>query len=89
MRLLSADETTDASGFRHKAPGDEGPAAAPAPAASPRPQVSHDRWVVNKLRALCTYYTKGFEGGAQFRIGVNAAKSIGEVEALIGQFFLA
>lgn len=58
-------------------------------AATGRREVSKDRWVVNKLRALCTYYTKGFEGGSHFRIGVNSAKSIAEVESLVQAFFLS
>jgi nifR3 family TIM-barrel protein len=57
--------------------------------ASPHPQaVGKERWVINKLRALCSWYTKGFDGGAQFRIGVNAAKSIAELRDLIEKFFL-
>jgi tRNA-dihydrouridine synthase len=44
--------------------------------------------VINKLRALCTWYTKGFEGGSQLRIGVNSAKTIAELESLIHDFFL-
>jgi tRNA-dihydrouridine synthase B len=50
--------------------------------------LSRERWVINKIRALCSWYTKGFEGGAQFRIGVNSAKSIDELRDLIGTFFL-
>jgi tRNA-dihydrouridine synthase B len=50
--------------------------------------LSRERWVINKIRALCSWYTKGFEGGAQFRIGVNSAKSIGELRDLIENFFL-
>jgi nifR3 family TIM-barrel protein len=50
--------------------------------------LSRERWVINKLRALCSWYTKGFEGGAQFRIGVNSAKSISELRDLIETFFL-
>jgi nifR3 family TIM-barrel protein len=50
--------------------------------------LSRERWVINKIRALCSWYTKGFEGGAQFRIGVNSAKSIGELRDLIERFFL-
>ena len=50
--------------------------------------LSRERWVINKIRALCSWYTKGFEGGAQFRIGVNSAKSIVELEDLIQKFFL-
>jgi len=45
--------------------------------------LSRERWVINKIRALCSWYTKGFEGGAQFRIGVNSAKSIAELQDLI------
>jgi nifR3 family TIM-barrel protein len=50
--------------------------------------LSRERWVINKIRALCTWYTRGFEDGAQFRIGVNSAKSIPELRDLIEQFFL-
>ena len=49
--------------------------------------LSRERWVINKVRALCSWYTKGFEGGAQFRIGVNSAKSIQELQDLIHKFF--
>jgi tRNA-dihydrouridine synthase B len=50
--------------------------------------LSRERWVINKIRALCSWYTKGFEGGAQFRIGVNSATSITELRDLIDTFFL-
>ncbi|HEX6164648.1 MAG TPA: tRNA dihydrouridine synthase DusB [Vicinamibacterales bacterium] len=50
--------------------------------------LSRERWVINKIRALCSWYTKGFDGGAQFRIGVNSAKSISELTELIERFFL-
>jgi nifR3 family TIM-barrel protein len=49
--------------------------------------LSRERWVINKIRALCSWYTKGFEGGAQFRIGVNTTKSIAELQDLIQSFF--
>ncbi len=49
--------------------------------------LSRERWVINKIRALCSWYTKGFEGGAQFRIGVNAARSVAELDDLIESFF--
>ena len=47
----------------------------------------HDRWIVNKLRALCTWFTKGHEGGSHLRIGVNAAGSLSELRALIEDHF--
>jgi tRNA-dihydrouridine synthase len=50
--------------------------------------LSRERWVINKLRALCSWYTKGFDGGAQFRIGVNSATSIGQLQSLIEKFFV-
>src|SRR5436190_882639 len=37
---------------------------------------THDRWVVNKLRALAGYYTKGLEGGAPLRAAINQAESL-------------
>jgi tRNA-dihydrouridine synthase len=51
------------------------------------PAATHDRWVVNKLRALCGYYTKGFEGGPHLRVAVNQAPSVAALRALIEEFF--
>jgi tRNA-dihydrouridine synthase len=75
--MLLADQKGEQDGFRHLV----------VQSTPPRAPESKERWVINKLRALCAWYTKGFEGGAQFRIGVNSAKSIAEVEALIANFF--
>ena len=77
MALLQAEQKGEQDGFRHLV----------AQSTPPRAEASKERWVVNKLRALCTWYTKGFDGGAQFRIGVNSAKSVAEVEELIAGFF--
>jgi tRNA-dihydrouridine synthase B len=49
----------------------------------------HDRWVINKLRALCTWYTKGHEGGSNLRIAVNAAGTLSELRAIIEDHFFA
>ena len=51
------------------------------------PAATHDRWVVNKLRALCGYYTKGFEGGSHLRVAVNQAPSVAALRSLIEAFF--
>jgi tRNA-dihydrouridine synthase B len=77
VELLLADEKGEQDGFRHLV-------VQSTPA---RTQASKERWVINKIRALCAWYTKGFEGGAQFRIGVNSAKSLGELTDLIQSFF--
>jgi nifR3 family TIM-barrel protein len=41
--------------------------------------IRHDQWVINKIRALATYYTKGLVGGGQFRTAVNTARSLQEL----------
>ncbi len=50
-------------------------------------QKSHDRWVVNKLRALGAYYSKGIENGAEFRSGLNTVPSLDALRDLIARFF--
>jgi tRNA-dihydrouridine synthase len=49
---------------------------------------SHDRWVINKVRALGSWYTKGLEGGSQLRVAINSAGSLCELRDLIASFFL-
>jgi tRNA-dihydrouridine synthase B len=49
----------------------------------------HDRWVVNKLRALAAYYTKGVEGGAQLRGAINTCESLDRLRDLISAVFLS
>jgi tRNA-dihydrouridine synthase B len=48
---------------------------------------SHDRWVINKLRALGSYYTKGFENGAHLRTAINTATSLSHLRDIIEAFF--
>ena len=45
------------------------------------------RWIVNKLRALCGWYTRGFEGGSNLRVAVNHAASVAELRVLVATFF--
>jgi nifR3 family TIM-barrel protein len=85
MNLLLAENVDEVEGFRHLAPASSPQALKPS---SPqREAVGRERWVINKIRALCSWYTKGFDGGAQFRIGVNSAKSTAELQELIERFF--
>ncbi len=53
-----------------------------------RSAAGHPRWVVNKLRALCAWYTRGFDGGAHLREAVNHAPSIAALRDTISRFFL-
>jgi tRNA-dihydrouridine synthase B len=48
---------------------------------------SHDRWVINKVRALGSWYTKGLEGGSQLRAAINSTESLGALRDLIGNRF--
>jgi tRNA-dihydrouridine synthase len=49
---------------------------------------THDRWVVNKLRALASWYTKGLEGGSRLRTSINQAESLNVLVETIRNFFL-
>jgi tRNA-dihydrouridine synthase B len=48
---------------------------------------THDRWVVNKVRALGSYYTKGLDGGSRLRTAINTAESLGALIDTIRAFF--
>ncbi len=45
------------------------------------------RWVVNKVRALSAWYTKGIDGGSQLRFAINHAGSIAAVRELVAEFY--
>ena len=81
IEMLQNERVREPEGFRHVAPGHtpEMPAFARG----------HDRWVINKLRALNSWYTKGIENGSHLRVAVNAAQSISELRAVIEDFFFA
>jgi len=49
--------------------------------------MTHDRWVINKLRALASWYTKGLENGSHLRTAINSAESLNTVTETIGDFF--
>jgi tRNA-dihydrouridine synthase B len=77
--LLMTERVDEAEGFRHVAPGQAPPPAGPAR--------GHDRWVINKLRALNSWYTKGLDNGSHLRIAINSAESIGQLRDIIEDFF--
>jgi tRNA-dihydrouridine synthase B len=82
INLLVGERVREPEGFRHTAPGAR-------PAGLPRDErgSSHDRWVINKIRALAPYYTKGFEHGSHLRTVVNRTSSLSELRELIECFF--
>jgi hypothetical protein len=41
------------------------------------------------VRALCSWYSKGLDGGSSLRVAVNRAESLTQLRAIVGDFFLA
>ena len=72
--LLQEERIHEAEGFRHT------PGLDPV---LPR----HDKWVINKVRALGSWYSKGIENGSHLRTAVNSAESIAALRDIITGFF--
>jgi tRNA-dihydrouridine synthase B len=81
--LLVAERVDEAQGFRHTAPGQAIEAAGER-----MPARGRERWVINKLRALNTWYTKGLDNGSHLRVSINAAESLPQLRDIIETFFL-
>jgi tRNA-dihydrouridine synthase B len=84
IQLLLDERDNEADGFRHVAPG-----AASAHGDEGRPARGHERWVINKLRALCSWYSKGLDGGSQLRVRVNSAERISQLREIVEEYFVA
>jgi tRNA-dihydrouridine synthase B len=86
IELLFNERVGEADGFRHLAPGMPGGAA---PSSAVKPARGRERWVINKVRALSSWYSKGFDGGSHFRVRVNGCESLAELREIVDEFFLA
>ena len=82
IELLLSEGEDEAEGFRHVA----GAAASSAPGS--RRASRHERWVINKLRALVSWYSKGLHNGGHLRTAVNSAESIEQLRDITRQFFV-
>jgi tRNA-dihydrouridine synthase B len=82
--LLLHERTGESDGFRHVAPTRP---EALSPDGRREAVRGHDRWVVNKLRALNSWYTKGLDNGSHLRVAINAAESIPQLRDIIATFF--
>ncbi len=83
IELLLRERVDEAEGFRHEAP------MTPDEQARVRsgPAQGRERWVVNKLRALMSWYSKGLDGGSHVRTAINMAASVDEVRDIVARFF--
>jgi tRNA-dihydrouridine synthase B len=81
--MLLDERANESEGFRHTA-GSGDVVSSQATAAR-----GHQRWVINKLRALCSWYSKGLDNGSHLRVRVNAASSIQELRDIVHDAFLA
>ena len=82
IEMLEQERVHEEKGFRHVAPGQ--PDAIRADNGAAR---GHDRWVINKLRALNSWFTKGLDNGSHLRVAVNQASSIADLKEIIERFF--
>jgi len=77
--LLLDQRDLEPQGFRHVAPGGLQISA---------PATGHERWVINKLRALCAWYSKGLDSGSHLRVAVNGAESVAQLRQIVEDFFI-
>ena len=73
--LLLCEGLDESAGFRHVAE------------VMPREARGRERWVINKLRALCAWYSKGIDRGSHLRVRINNATSIPELRDIVDEFF--
>ena len=83
IELLLAEHAEEAKGFRHVAPGTTDQTQASATARG------RERWVINKIRALSSWYSKGFDCGSHFRVRVNSCESVTQLREIVDEFFFA
>jgi tRNA-dihydrouridine synthase len=77
--LLLEERVNEAQGFRHSA-------GTPDPDA--RCARGRERWIINKVRALGSWYTKGFDNGSHLRVAINNCESLMQLRELITAFFM-
>jgi tRNA-dihydrouridine synthase B len=84
IELLLAGDDSEPLGFRHRA-GEEARMVTLRDCDGERAR--HERWVVNKLRALMSWYSKGLHNGGHLRTAINSANSISHAREIIERFF--
>lgn len=82
LDLLLGEDVNEPEGFRHELAGARDPARR-------EPARRRERWVVNKLRALASWYTKGLDHGTALRTAIHQAYSVEQMREIIDRFFPA
>ena len=77
--LLMNERVREPEGFRHVASATPGPAS----------RTSHEKWVINKVRALGSWYTRGLDNGSHLRTAINSSESLNHLRDTLGAFFHA
>ena len=80
--LLLGEGINEDEGFRHRAMSNP-ESRIPKPGA----MSTRERWVINKVRALCAWYSKGIDCGSRLRVRVNSAASTEELRDIVDEFF--
>jgi len=75
VELLLSEGEDEAEGFRHVVVSGVSRTS------------RHERWVINKLRALMSWYSKGLHNGGHLRTAINSAESIDHAREIVQSFF--
>ncbi len=82
IELLQNERVHEPEGFRHSV------ASLQSAIRNPKSEMkNHDRWVINKMRALGSWYTKGLDNGSHLRTAINSADSLEKLRELVATFF--
>jgi len=77
LDMLLNERVNEADGFRHAAPGHD----------PQEPAKGRAKWVINKLRALNSWYTKGLTDGSHLRVAINSCETLDNLRGTIADFF--
>ena len=91
IELLLTERVHEPAGFRRRAPEHGAPEDRAVPKHGAR-STKHDsrsqgRFVVNKVRALGSWFTKGLENGSHLRTAINSAETLDGLTTVIAAFF--
>ena len=87
INLLVEERLNERTGFRHLAPTAPVDQAVLSSHPSRGEARGRERWIINKVRALCSWYSKGLDGGSHLRTRVNTASSLVELREIVDEFF--